>query len=63
MEYSSKKPLKTEFKLGNAVKLLFYIGPSVQDWFRVIIVHPTFVDQVLELDESDLCLVSFNIND
>jgi proliferating cell nuclear antigen len=31
IEYSSKKPLKMQFKLGNAVKLLFYLAPRVQD--------------------------------
>jgi proliferating cell nuclear antigen len=31
IKYSSKKPLKMEFKLADAVKLLFYLAPRVQD--------------------------------
>jgi proliferating cell nuclear antigen len=31
IEYSSKKPLKMEFKLADVVKLLFYLAPRVQD--------------------------------
>jgi proliferating cell nuclear antigen len=31
MEYSSKKPLRMEFTLDNAVKLQFYLAPRVQD--------------------------------